>query len=116
MKRTVYVAFAILFLLAGLSSVALAAQNVTNPSQKGSLVVLPKIVVERDLRDNVVTDTVVTIVNDYTNFVDIKCYWVDQDQNYSGFCIPDYAKPDRLVSSERRSGYDRVGGAGGSTV
>ena len=87
MKRTVYVAFAILFLLAGLSSVALAAQNVTNPSQKGSLVVLPKIVVERDLRDNVVTDTVVTIVNDYTNFVDIKCYWVDQDQNFQDFAF-----------------------------
>ena len=78
MKRTVYVAFAILFLLAGLSSVALAAQNVANPSQKGSLVVLPKIVVERDIYDVVTADTVVTMVNDFTNFVDIKCYWMDQ--------------------------------------
>jgi hypothetical protein len=85
MKRAVYVAFAILFLLAGLSSVALAAQNVTNPSQKGSLVVYPKIVVERDINNVVTADTVVTMVNDFTNFVDIKCYWVDQFQNIQDF-------------------------------
>ena len=47
MKRIVYVALAAVFLLAALSTVALAAQNVTNPSQKGSLLVWPKIVVER---------------------------------------------------------------------
>jgi len=85
MKRAVYVAFAILFLLAGLSSVALAAQNVTNPSQKGSLVVYPKIVVERDVNNVVIADTVVTMVNDFTNFVDIKCYWMDEWQNIQDF-------------------------------
>jgi len=85
MKRAVYVAFAVLFLLAGLSSVALAAQNVTNPSQKGSLVVLPKIVVERDVNGVVTADTVVTMVNDFTNFVDIKCYWMDEYQNIQDF-------------------------------
>jgi hypothetical protein len=86
MKRTVYVAFAILFLLAGLSSVALAAQNVGNPSQKGSVVVYPKIVVERDPTSGVVTaDTVVTMVNDFTSFVDIKCYWMDEWQEIQDF-------------------------------
>ena len=47
MKKMLYAALAAVFLLVALSTVALAAQNVTNPAQKGSLLVWPKIVVDR---------------------------------------------------------------------
>jgi hypothetical protein len=83
MKKMLYAALAAVFLLAALSTVALAAQNVTNPSQKGSFLVWPKIVVDRNAV--VTADTVVTIVNDYTALVDIKCYWMDEWQNIQDF-------------------------------
>ena len=48
MKKRIYCALAVLVLLVGLAGMALAAQDVTNPSQKGSFLVWPKVVVERD--------------------------------------------------------------------
>ena len=83
MKKMLYAALAAVFLLVALSTVALAAQNVTNPAQKGSLLVWPKIVVDR--AGFVTADTVVTIVNDYTSLVDVKCYWMDEYQNIQDF-------------------------------
>jgi hypothetical protein len=85
MKKMLYAALAAVFLLAALSTVALAAQNVTNPSQKGSFLVWPKIVVDRNAV--VTADTVVTIANDYSVLVDVKCYWMDEYQNIQDFAF-----------------------------
>jgi hypothetical protein len=98
MKKMLYAALAAVFLLAALSTVAFAAQNVTNPAQKGSLLVWPKIVVDRtytgagDTNSNgqtglVTADTVVTIANDYSVLVDVKCYWMDEYQNIQDFAF-----------------------------
>jgi hypothetical protein len=85
MKKTLYAVLAAVLLLVALSTVALAAQNVANTSQKGSLLVWPKIVVDRN---GVVTaDTVVTIANDFTALVDVKCYWMDEWQNIQDFAF-----------------------------
>jgi hypothetical protein len=86
MKKIVYAALAAVFLLVALSTVALAAQNVTNPAQKGSLLVWPKIVVDR-VGPTITADTVVTIANDYTVLVDVKCYWMDEYQNIQDFAF-----------------------------
>ena len=86
MKKMLYAALAAVFLLVALSTVALAAQNVTNPAQKGSLLVWPKIVVDR-IGAVITADTVVTIANDYTALVDVKCYWMDEYQNIQDFAF-----------------------------
>lgn len=65
-------------------SAAFAAQNVGNPSQKGSLLIFPKI----DTRNNGITfqrDTLIRISNDYPADVQIKCYWVDSNQTVQDF-------------------------------
>ena len=84
MRKTVHAVLATVFLLAVLSSGALAAQDVGNPSQKGSLLIWPKIVVER-VASRVTVDTVVTIANDYFDHVYLKCYWMDEEQNTQDF-------------------------------
>jgi len=71
------------------AGMALAAQDVANTSQKGSIIVWPKVVVERsDPKDpfsKVNTDTVITLANDWTSLVDVKCYWMDEYQGIQDF-------------------------------
>ncbi len=87
-KKTVVFSLAVALMLMGLCSIASAAQNVTNVSQKGSLLIFPKI--DTSMIDNtgpfpVYRDTIVMIGNDYYTEQWIKCYWVNQDQQIQDF-------------------------------
>ena len=68
-------------MIAGITGLAFAAQNVANTSQKGSLLVFPKI----DITGS--RDTIVMISNDYSNGVQLQCYWVDKDQKWEDFAF-----------------------------
>lgn len=77
-KKIVFVALAMALVL-GMVSMASAAQNVANTSQKGSLLIWPKIANFEDFT------TIITIGNDYYGEVWVKCYWVNQDQEIEDF-------------------------------
>jgi hypothetical protein len=90
-----------ILLVFGMVSMASAAQNVANTTQKGSLLIFPKIVVNDAFIDGVgatprlggqlgqqepgYLDTWITIGNDYFQEVWVKCYWVDEAQNVEDF-------------------------------
>ncbi|MGE3843318.1 MAG: hypothetical protein AB7I50_17240 [Vicinamibacterales bacterium] len=67
------------------SGLATAAPNVTNVTQKGSLIVFPAISIA-GLQSNV--DTLVRIQNDGSSDVDVKCYWMDANKNRVDFIFP----------------------------
>ena len=66
-KKTLIFPLIVALMLVGLCTVSSAAQNVANTSQKGSLLIFPKIVVGNGW------DTVVKISNDYLTEVWIQC-------------------------------------------
>jgi len=92
-KKTVVFSLAVALMLMGLCTIASAAQNVTNVSQKGSLLIFPKIdtspIPVRDAsglgQPFVYRDTIVMIGNDYFTEQWIKCYWVNQAQDIQDF-------------------------------
>jgi len=68
-----------IWFVTGLSAPGLAAQNVGNASQKGSLLVFPRI-------DTTSTrDTIIRIGNDYPRDTRIRCSWVDAEQTVDEF-------------------------------
>lgn len=68
------------FVLAASAAMALGANNVASTSQKGSLLIYPKI----DISSN--HETFVTLSNDNFVDVDVKCYWVrGSDQHTQDF-------------------------------
>jgi hypothetical protein len=71
--------------LMGLCSMASAAQNVTNTSQKGSLLIFPKIDTSAIDESGFYRDTIVMIGNDYFTEVWVKCYWVNAFQEIQDF-------------------------------
>jgi len=91
MKRKPFVcALAVAVVLVGLSTMVLAAQNVANVSQKGSLLIFPKIdtsFIGRDILTGTpfFHDTIVVIGNDNTKEVWLKCYWVNRNQEVEDF-------------------------------
>jgi hypothetical protein len=98
LRKATFFALAVVLVL-GMVTMASAAQNVANTSQKGSLLIFPKIMVQGILTDTPslkapgtklgqvpgFVDTYITIGNDYFTDVWVKCYWVDQDQNIEDF-------------------------------
>jgi hypothetical protein len=78
LRKATFFALAVVLVL-GMVTMASAAQNVGNTSQKGSLLIFPKIWVDGRV------DTYITIGNDYFEEVWVKCYWVDWDQNIEDF-------------------------------
>jgi len=77
-----------------LASSAHAAPNVTNITQKGSLLVFSDIRVD-DVLGNLANspaaapfNTLVRIQNDGSSDVDVKCYWMDGHKNRVDFIIP----------------------------
>lgn len=69
---------------AGAPAPGLAAQNVGNASQKGSLLIFPKI--DTTVIDGISRrDTIIRISNDYPRDTRVKCYWVDAEQRVDGF-------------------------------
>jgi hypothetical protein len=84
-KKTLVFSLAVALMLMGLCSVASAAQNVTNVSQKGSLLIFPKIDTSTIGTTGFYRDTIVMIGNDYYTEQWIQCYWVDQLQRIQDF-------------------------------
>jgi len=78
-KKAVLFSLAVVWLLAGVVGMASAAQNVGNTSQKGSLLIFPKIEVGAG------KDTLISISNDYFKGVPVKCYWVSEQQEIRDF-------------------------------
>ena len=66
-------------MIVGITGLASAAQDVANTSQKGSLMVFPKINITGS------NDTIIMISNDYSLGVQLQCYWVDSDQKFEDF-------------------------------
>jgi hypothetical protein len=91
-RKARFISLALVLVLAGMVTVASAAQNVANVSQKGSLLIWPKIVTE-GLRGGTaplqqepfIVDTFIFIGNDYYTDVWVKCYWVDYEQQIQDF-------------------------------
>lgn len=99
--KKVFVFVLVLAFFAGMTGLVSAAQNVANTSQKGSLLVFPKIDVSGD------RDTIVMISNDYTSAVDVQCYWMDQYQNWEDFSFKLTKKQPVWFSA--KSGIGNVG-------
>jgi len=112
-KKAGFVLLAMVFVIAGMVAVASAAQNVANTSQKGSLLIFPKIVVyPPDGTDPTafLVDTYITIGNDYFQDVWVKCYWVDENQTIEDFMFR--LTPNQPIGFSAGYGGD-VGGMGG---
>jgi hypothetical protein len=69
-----------------MASSAFAAPNVTNVTQKGSLLIWPDIRVDADGVEGT-WDTLVRISNDGSLDVDVICYWMDGNKNRVDFII-----------------------------
>ncbi len=83
LKKVLFFALAITLVTVGFAS---AASNVANTSQKGSLLIFPKIVTfisSETVRP--VLDTFISIGNDYYTDVWVKCYWVNEYQDIEDF-------------------------------
>jgi hypothetical protein len=78
MKKSIAIA---MVLATSVGGSAFAAQNVANTSQKGSLLVFPKI----DVSPGVTT--LVSIQNDYFEDVSLKCYYMDFFKNKRDFKV-----------------------------
>jgi hypothetical protein len=89
LTKTLVYSLTVALMLVGLCGVAPAAQNVTNVSQKGSLLIFPKIDTSPigTLTDGTLIsrDTIIMISNDYYTEQWIKCYWVDWQQQIQDF-------------------------------
>jgi len=79
MKKLLICMIALTFVLAGMIGMSSAAQNVANDTQKGSLLIFPKI----DVSDH--KDTIVRICNDYSAAVHVTCFWVNSILQNLGF-------------------------------
>jgi hypothetical protein len=73
------------WLLGASAPMAVAAQNVANASQKGSLLIFPRIDTTVDSSIHAQRDTIIRISNDYPQDTRIKCYWVNRDQTIQDF-------------------------------
>jgi hypothetical protein len=111
MKRVMFFSLALVLALAGMVSVASAAPSMANTSQKGSLLIWPKIMTDGNVTTNeVLIDTIVYLSNDCPSPVNVKCYWVDEDQNVDGFEFRLTAYQPVLFSAFGGSDYGTGGG------
>jgi len=117
-KKATFFALAVVLVL-GMVTMASAAQNVANTSQKGSLLIFPKILVQGILIDGGsaslkspgqslgqnpgFVDTYITIGNDYFQDVWVKCYWVDEYQNIEDFMFR--LTPNQPIFFSAAAGY-----------
>jgi len=109
-RRFAHVSLAI-FLVLALASLASAAPNVANTTQKGSLLVFPKVAV---YDAGATVDTYFFIGNDQTSGTYIKCYWMDDNQSVEDFHFSITANQPIYFSASNNSkgppfGDNRVG-------
>jgi hypothetical protein len=67
---------------------AFAAPNVTNATQKGSLLIFPDIRVDNDPDIGGLWNTIVRIQNDQSASIDVKCYWMDGNKHRVDWVFP----------------------------
>lgn len=87
-RKSLVYTLVVALVLGGWGTVVPAAQNVANVSQKGSLLVFPRIdtrPVGTGTAGTLFRDTIVTIGNDNNQEVWLQCYWVSVNQETSGF-------------------------------
>lgn len=115
-RKVAIVTLVMVVALVGMVSMSSANQNVATTSQKGSLLIFPKIVVQ-GLNDGAglkapgsklgqgpgYADTYITIGNDYFKEVWLKCYWVDSDQQVEDFMFR--LTPNQPVVFRASDGY-----------
>jgi len=87
-KRIALISLAIVmvFAMVSVASAATAPKAMTNTTQKGSLLIFPKIIVQ-DLGENDAywKDTVIFLSNDNPAQVWVQCYWMDENQTVEDF-------------------------------
>jgi len=105
-RKLAIFSLAFLLMVGGLISVASAAQNVANTTQKGSLLIFPRIEAEND-PNAIFSDTIISIGNDYYQAVWVKCYWVDRDQEIQDFMFP--LTPNQPIWFSARNGTGTKG-------
>jgi hypothetical protein len=103
-RRSTFIALALVVALVGMVSMASAAQYVANTSQKGSLLIWPKIIVQQNA-----VDTIVFMANDYFQDVWVKCYWVDWDQQIEDFMLRLTPNQPIAFSAATGASYDMWG-------
>jgi len=109
-KKARIFSLVLILVLAGMVTVASAAQNVANVSQKGSLLIWPKIVVSGIFDESAgllqqgpeFVDTYIFIGNDYYTDVWVKCYWVDWEQQIQDFMFR--LTPNQPIAFSARTG------------
>lgn len=84
MSKHVVLLSALICLLAGFTGAALGAQNVANTTQKGSLLIFPRVDI-REVSPGVQMDTIIRISNDYPAAVTVSCFWVSYEWDKTGF-------------------------------
>lgn len=84
-KKMALISLAVVLMLA-MANIASAKPSVANTSQKGSLLVFPKIVAFDNGTENVAgIDTYILLGNDNTVGTWVKCYWMDNNQTVQDF-------------------------------
>jgi len=99
-KRFAQISLAI-FLVLAVATMASAAPNVASTSQKGSLLVFPKII----SYDGTV-ETYIFIGNDNTKGTYVKCYWMDENQSIEDFHFYITANQPIVFSTDSLFGND----------
>jgi hypothetical protein len=95
------------FVLAlAVAGVAWAAPNVTNTTQKGSLLIFPDIRVDTDARGP--WNTVIRIQNDGPSSIEIVCHWMDGNKNRVQFVA--------TLTRDQAAWFDARSGQGSSRV
>jgi hypothetical protein len=110
-RRVKFYSLAIVVTLLCMVTGASAAQNVANTNQKGSLLIWPKIMTEgNETTNEVLVDTIVYLSNDYFTEVNVKCYWVDENQDISDFQLRLTPNQPILFSAFGGSDFETGGG------
>lgn len=102
LKRVALISLALVMVLS-MVSMASARPNIAENSQKGSLLVFPKIAVLP------LVDTYIFIGNDATQPTYVKCYWMDQNQSIEDFHF--YLTANQPVAFSASEGSVDVGPA-----
>lgn len=85
LRRILFVSLGIFLFLGSLTTLA-SGHTIANTTQKGSLLLFPKIVTYgEDPDEPPLVDTIITIGNDNVIDVYLKCYWVDENQTVEDF-------------------------------
>ena len=87
LRKMMWATLVMVFLLANIAHGAKEASR-ANTSQKGSLLIFPKIQTAGDAESGTVAvDTLIFLTNDYFEDVNLKCFWVDENQTITAFNV-----------------------------